>query len=154
LTTFGLLVSVAEWNFYERGELVLAYFPCVAGDAIPHGLLYETSSYTSIYSIHIRQIVEHCVVSAFGVSREALYAPGRSHAKVALARQVAMYLAHVICGLTLTQVGELFQRDRTTVAHGCGVVEDLRDAPEMDRVLSILETALSSLAHMETQEHA
>lgn len=145
---------MAEWNFCERGELVLAYFPNVAGDASSHGVLYETSSYTSIYSIHIRQIVEHCVVSAFGVSREALCAPGRSYAKIALARQVAMYLAHVVGGLTMTQVGELFQRDRTTVAHGCRVVEDLRDVPEMDRVLTILETTISSLAHMETQGDA
>jgi chromosomal replication initiation ATPase DnaA len=94
------------------------------------------------------------VVSAFGVSREALHAPGRSQAKIALARQVAMYLAHVVGGLTMTQVGELFQRDRTTVAHGCGVVEDLRDVPVMDRVLTILETTISSLARMETRENA
>jgi hypothetical protein len=39
------------------------------------------------------------------------------------ARQVAMYLAHVSFGLTLTQTGALFARDRTTVAYGCGVVE-------------------------------
>jgi chromosomal replication initiation ATPase DnaA len=54
----------------------------------------------------------------------------------------------------MTQVGELFQRDRTTVAHGCGVVEDLRDVPVMDRVLTILETTISSLARMETRENA
>ncbi|MEJ2116478.1 MAG: helix-turn-helix domain-containing protein [Alphaproteobacteria bacterium] len=154
MTFTGLLVSVAEWNPCELGGLVLAYFPNVAGDAFPHGLLYETPSYTSIYSIHIRQIVEHCVVSAFDVSREALYAPGRSHAKTALARQVAMYLTHVVFGLTLTEVGELFQRDRTTVAHGCSVVEDLRDNPDMDRVLTIFETALASLMHEKTQENA
>jgi chromosomal replication initiation ATPase DnaA len=65
-----------------------------------------------------------------------------------------MYLAHVVFGLTLTQVGELFQRDRTTVAHGCSAVEDLRDIPDMDRVLTILETALSSLMHGNTQENA
>jgi chromosomal replication initiation ATPase DnaA len=65
-----------------------------------------------------------------------------------------MYLAHVVGGLTMTQVGELFQRDRTTVAHGCGVVEDLRDIPEMDRVLTILETTISSLAHTGTQGDA
>ncbi len=33
-----------------------------------------------------------------------------------------------------------FQRDRTTVAHACGVVEDLRDDPRFDRVLELLET--------------
>lgn len=57
-----------------------------------------------------------------------------------------MYLAHVACGLTMTQTGELFRRDRTTVAHGCGAVEDLRDDPVLDRALTILEAVLLSLA--------
>ena len=35
---------------------------------------------------------------------------------MALARQVAMYVAHVTCGLSLTDVGLIFARDRTTVA--------------------------------------
>lgn len=125
---------------------MLAYFPHVACDVFPLGSLYETSARISIYSGHVRQIVEHCVVSVFGVSRADLYSQRRNRAQVVLARQTAMYLAHVACGLTMTQVGELFRRDRTTVAHGCGAVEDLRDDPVMDRALSILEAVLLSLA--------
>ena len=49
-----------------------------------------------------------------------------------------MYLAHVTCGLSLTEVGEVFARDRTTVAHACGRVEDLRD----DRRLRSLARAV------------
>jgi chromosomal replication initiation ATPase DnaA len=70
----------------------------------------------------------------------------RGRAKVALARQVAMYLAHVGCGLSLTETGRLFGRDRTTVAHACGVIEDRRDDPLFDRALDLLEWALPSLA--------
>ena len=50
-----------------------------------------------------------------------------------------MYLAHTSYGLNLSEVGRLFERDRTTVAHACGVVEDRRDDPIFDRVLDVLD---------------
>jgi chromosomal replication initiation ATPase DnaA len=56
-----------------------------------------------------------------------------------------MYLAHVVCGLSLTEVGTLFARDRTTVAHACSLVEDRRDDPELDGRLERLERAIASL---------
>ena len=56
-----------------------------------------------------------------------------------------MYLAHVGCGLALTEVGRAFGRDRTTVAHACGVVEDRRDEAEFDCMLTHLEDAVASL---------
>jgi chromosomal replication initiation ATPase DnaA len=56
-----------------------------------------------------------------------------------------MYFAHVVCGLSLTEVGTLFARDRTTVAHACGVVEDRRDDRELDARLDHLERAVASL---------
>jgi chromosomal replication initiation ATPase DnaA len=57
-----------------------------------------------------------------------------------------MYLAHVAWGLTLTEVGTVFSRDRTTVAHACGLVEDLRDDPVFDRSLELLEGVLRALS--------
>ena len=56
-----------------------------------------------------------------------------------------MYLAHVACGLSLTEVGQVFARDRTTVAHACGLVEDLRDDPAFDRSLELLEGVMRAL---------
>jgi chromosomal replication initiation ATPase DnaA len=58
---------------------------------------------------------------------------------VALARQIAMYLSHVAFRVSLTDVGRIFGRDRTTVSHACAVVEDLRDDPRFDRILDLLE---------------
>lgn len=66
---------------------------------------------------------------------------------MALARQTAMYLAHVGCSLSLTEVGTLFERDRTTVAHACALIEDRRDNPDFDRALELLERAVRAL-HM------
>jgi chromosomal replication initiation ATPase DnaA len=56
-----------------------------------------------------------------------------------------MYLAHVGCGVSLTEVGRLFERDRTTVAHACGLIEDKRDDPDFDYRLDHLERAVSCL---------
>jgi chromosomal replication initiation ATPase DnaA len=66
------------------------------------------------------------------------------YGRVSLARQIAMYLAHVAFSLSLTQTGRLFGRDRTTVAHACGVVEDLRDDPAIDKALTVLATILTA----------
>jgi hypothetical protein len=93
-----------------------------------------------------REAIEQVVVQVFGVGRDELRRWSRGRAKVALARQVAMYLAHVSCGLTLTDTGKLFGRDRTTVAHACGVIEDRRDDPLFDRALDLLEWAVPVLA--------
>jgi len=87
----------------------------------------------------VRGIVEATVGQVFNILPEAFGSVSRGPARVALARQVAMYLSHVACGLTLTEAGRLFARDRTTVAHACGVVEDLRDDATFDRVLDLVE---------------
>ncbi len=93
-----------------------------------------------------REAIEQAVVQVFGVCRNDLRLLSRGRARVALARQVAMYLAHVACGLSLTDTGKLFDRDRTTVAHACGVIEDRRDDPQFDRALDLLEWAVPALA--------
>ena len=47
--------------------------------------------------------------------------------------------------MNMTEVGAMFRRDRTTVAHGCGVVEDRRDDPELDARIEHLEHAVGGL---------
>ncbi len=87
----------------------------------------------------VRQALEQAILRVFMVASADLWSDTRGRPKVAFARQVAMYLAHVVCGLSLTNVGQIFSRDRTTVAHACGRVEDLRDDPSFDRSLELLE---------------
>lgn len=95
---------------------------------------------------HLRLNIEQSVGCAFRVGGCDLRGPTRGRAQVALARQVSMYLAHVAYGLTLTDVGRMFQRDRTTVSHACIVVEDRRDQPDFDRSLDLLESVLRAHA--------
>ncbi|PLX39041.1 MAG: hypothetical protein C0606_00395 [Hyphomicrobiales bacterium] len=83
------------------------------------------------------------IAMVFHVSVAELQGPTRGRAAVAFARQVAMYTAHVALGLSLTDVGRQFGRDRTTAAHACRIIEDCRDDPRVDRALSAIETSLS-----------
>lgn len=92
-----------------------------------------------------RGLIENAVAQVFGVRHTDLDIDTRGRAPIAHARQVAMYLAHVACGFSLTEVGQLFGRDRTTVGHACGAVEDRRDDPMFDRVLELLEWAIPTL---------
>ncbi len=93
-----------------------------------------------------RAVVEHTVALVFEVSAGDLRAPTRGRAPVAFARQVAMYLMHVACGQSMSDIGSHFGRDRTTVAHACGLIEDRRDEPVFDLSLEQLESAIVGLA--------
>lgn len=84
-----------------------------------------------------------CVARDFGVAAEILAAPTRGAPRVALARQVAMYLLHVDYALSCETIGRMFGRDRTTVSHACRVIEDSRDDVWLDCRLVALELACS-----------
>jgi len=75
-----------------------------------------------------------------------LFHRSRCRSNIAGARQLAMYLLHVTMGRTMVEVGDLFGRDRTTVSHACGRIEDRRDSPEFDEIVSTLEGDLDLLA--------
>ena len=85
------------------------------------------------------------VAAAFAVPVIELQATTRRPPTVAFARQSAMYLAHVVFGLTLTEIGRAFGRDRKTASYACVRVENLRDDPEFDAALETLERACKML---------
>jgi hypothetical protein len=69
--------------------------------------------------------------------------PSRCDAPIAEARQLAMYLIHVLMSRTYQEVGHYFRRDRTTVAHACAQVEDMRDDPRFEAEVSRIELAVA-----------
>ena len=97
---------------------------------------------------NLKKILEFTIAVAFEIETTDLRKRTRGRADTAFARQVVMYLAHVGYGLTLSDVGRVFERDRTTVAYTCGVVEDRRDDATIDRTLDLLETVVARLAHI------
>ena len=92
------------------------------------------------------RLAEVVAAAAARVPAPRLRQRHRGRRPAAQARQLAMYLAHIVFGLSFTRVGVCFGRDRTTVRHACGLIEDRRDDPVQDMALSALETGLIALS--------
>jgi hypothetical protein len=60
-------------------------------------------------------------------------------------RQIAMYVSHVVLQISLTDIGQVFGRDRTTVGHACAVVEDRRDDAAFDDFVAAVERVILSV---------
>jgi chromosomal replication initiation ATPase DnaA len=95
---------------------------------------------------HVRRALEAAVAPALAVARARLWAGSRARPVETLARQIAMYLAHVGFGLSFAEVARLFARDPKTVARACALVEDRRDCATFDRSLDLLEGVLRMLS--------
>jgi len=77
----------------------------------------------------IRDILRVCS-EHFEIPEEAILSKRRT-ADIALARQVAMYFARQMGGLSLSQIGARFGgRDHTTVLHACQKIEKMSVADE------------------------
>src|SRR5262245_8554051 len=83
--------------------------------------------------------------ATFALPVAELIATTRRSPDAAFARQSAMYIAHVAFGLSFTEIGRGFRRDRRTAARACGAIEDHRDDPALDTVLGSLEHACGAL---------
>ncbi|WP_051929217.1 helix-turn-helix domain-containing protein [Thermopetrobacter sp. TC1] len=93
------------------------------------------------------------VASAFGLSRRALKQAGRDDARAVFARQVGLYLLHVVFSLPMQTVGQICGKDRTTVAHACRRVEDFRENAAFDAFMHDLELAVSALESAVDMRH-
>jgi chromosomal replication initiation ATPase DnaA len=79
------------------------------------------------------------IAGARGVTLTALMRRSRGHGRAAAARQFAVYLTHVLLERPQDVVAELFGRDRTTIAHACHLVEDMREKPEVEAEIARIE---------------
>lgn len=82
------------------------------------------------------------VALSLGVSPREIVSHRRLGGKVLIARQAAMYLAHVGWGWSLARVGRAFGRDRATVSEACRRIEERRTDPWLDGMLDACERAL------------
>jgi chromosomal replication initiation ATPase DnaA len=89
-------------------------------------------------SPHLVEMARAAVAQVFGVGLEDMHTKSR-YPRAALARQIAMYLSHVVLGMTISQIAGACARERSTVFHAVRHVEDLRDDPELDSTLLYLE---------------
>jgi chromosomal replication initiation ATPase DnaA len=93
-------------------------------------------------------LVQATVAHVTGVAFKDLCASTRKRPKAAFARQIAMYLCHVVFAMSLSDVARTFGRDPSTVAHAFRRIEELRDDPEIDRMLTWLEAMLPRAARL------
>ena len=84
------------------------------------------------------------VISALlGLEVSDILSPNRGSAKITFARQLSMYLCHVIGTETLRDIGAYFSRDRTTVAYACRLIEDMRDDAALNNDIEQIEAMMS-----------
>jgi chromosomal replication initiation ATPase DnaA len=115
------------------GQLAVEYRRGARGLNKPCG--YRRGQGRTAPEARLFQVVE----AIFEVGRGDLFAATRGRCDVAFARQTGMYLARVALGMTLADAGLLFGRDRTTAAHACRLVENLRDDEKFDALLEAIE---------------
>jgi chromosomal replication initiation ATPase DnaA len=65
-----------------------------------------------------------------------------------------MYLCHVALGMSLSRIARAFDKDRSTVAHGCHQVEDRREDPDFDIWIEQLEDGLRSVSPLHASHAA
>ncbi|MFN4024038.1 MAG: helix-turn-helix domain-containing protein [Hyphomonas sp.] len=92
------------------------------------------------------------VAYALGLKAETILSAERGTPVNARARHIAMYLAYAACGMSLARVARAFGRDRSTVAHGCRLVEDYREDPDFDLWIEQLSQGLRSVAMLSAGE--
>ena len=91
------------------------------------------------YTLELCEAMIDITAALFNVSSKDIRKPGRSSLSVSRVRQVAMYVAHVVLRLNMTDIGKAFGRDRTTVLYACHLIEDLRDDEDFDKVITTTE---------------
>src|SRR3954468_12231462 len=92
------------------------------------------------------EAIQQAAAAAFDLSPERLLARDRSP-KVALARQVAMYLARELTDVSLPEIGRGFERDHSTVVHAHKrISEDIASGGPASSTVDKLRHALSTRA--------
>jgi len=97
------------------------------------------------HSVLAREFILTTVTTVFDVEADLILLRTRGKASTARARQVAMYLAHVACELSLPAGGRMCARAPTTVAHACSRVEDARERPKFDRAIGMMERSVRAI---------
>ncbi len=106
------------------------------------------------YEIALAQLVCAIVSIEFGVSTSDLLSASKGSAHKSFARQVAMYLMHVVFQVRVAGVGRAFGRDPSTASYACRIIEDEREDALFDHKLQVLEEFLNSAAILKKVNNA
>lgn len=105
--------------------------------------MFERSGgFSTLFQRRIAMEALTIAAKACGVPVAEVAASNRRRAQVAFARQMAMYLCHIVGKMSLRDISIEFERDRTTVGHACHAIEDRRDCPIFDKQVEFLENEM------------
>lgn len=88
------------------------------------------------------------VAEGLGVSLLELCRNMRGDAHTVFARQLAMYLCHLVFAMRVMEIADAFRRDRSTVRHALNAIEEAREDAATDRLIGFLEAALREDGHV------
>lgn len=84
------------------------------------------------------------VSDVYKIFRPELFHPFRGGPDVAIARQLSQYLAHTSGSVSIANLSRLFRRHMTTITFAISKIEDLRDDPEFDALVTTLEESFNA----------
>jgi chromosomal replication initiator protein len=125
-----------------EGSLVrLSALASLTGKSIDRGLcaqfLRDLLEDQGNHDVDIPRVMKS-VAKRFSVSVDAIKGKRRTNA-IAKPRQVAMFLSKKLTGASLSEIGNHFERDHTTVLYACDKIEKLRTSDsDLQRLLDDL----------------
>ncbi len=87
----------------------------------------------------------------FEVPRTTMLGRARGSRRASVARQVAIYLAHVALSVPIGVIARQFRRTHSTAVFACRQVEDRRDEPAFDVAVADLELAIRVLLEVASE---
>ena len=88
------------------------------------------------------QDVMDTVARYYSITAEDLKSPRRSR-QISVPRQIAMYLCREVANVSFPRIGDAFQRDHSTIQHGCDkIAEDMKTSASLTSLISDLTRQL------------
>jgi len=80
------------------------------------------------------------VAKTYRVFRPLIFHPRHGSKAVRMARMISQYIAHCSGQVPMGHLAQLFNRAHASVQRNIQVIEDMRDDPDFDRLMTTLET--------------
>lgn len=125
-------------------------FPTFPSSSLPPPIPSLTPSSVPLSPSRPSQIAARLAAEASARPLDDVFHPHRLNSASAGARALAMYLAHVGLGVSMSVVARDFGRHRSTVAHACRKIEERREVAGWDRWVERLENDARALLACES----
>lgn len=99
-------------------------------------------------------VLTQIIAQERGVAMSKMLRFSRGSGRAASARQLAIYLSHILLERPQDVVGHLFSRDRSTVVHSVNAIEDRRDDPKLEAEIARIEARLREVFPAPEVKHA